>query len=289
LNNLYKTSVRQQELGDFAVLLLAVGVFRNAMEIQRAFHEGFSLLPNAIQDTAQLDMESESMSETFPATHKAMEYLRILCPENKEVARVSSLKSAILHHYHAIGILLSIPLGELFCYCGYRVTSTDIAHCETRLKAWFQQHGREARRMAFHASRLFAYIRHSNMHGYYEGRAMLIACQALWVYAATAGSILPVDGKDSTEDQSGHISTSLIRLDQPLTNQAEESWLQNGDEMRPYLAGVGSIVGAEGVSRLVQEGSRVMCASSTWPLSNVLGKCLRIYHQLRTGKSSLGG
>ena len=253
------------------------------MELQRAFREGFSLLPDIIQDTRS-NTASDAMSETFLATHKAMEYLRILCSKQEEVPRVSSLKSAILHHYHTIGVLLSIPLGELFCYCGYRVTSTDVSRCEMRLRAWIQQRGREARRVAFHASRLFGYIRHSNMYGYYEGRAMLIACQALWIYASISGSVSVINSENTTNGLD--VPTSTIRLDQPLTRQTEESWLKDGNTMRPYLAGVGSIIGVDGVSRLIQEGSRIMCSCSTWPLSDVLGKCLRIYHQIRVGKPS---
>lgn len=285
MNNLYNTGIRQQGLGDFAVLLLVVGVFRNASELRHAFQEGFCLLPSAMQGPTQSNGDAESMSEPFPATHKAMKYLRILCPDNEEVPRRSSLKSAIILHYHTIGILQRVPLGELFCFCGYRVTNTDITYCENRLKSWAQSRGREARQVAFHAGRVFATIRHSNMHGYYESRAMLVACQALWIFAATAGLSSSLDGENCVEDQNGQVPSSTIRLDQALSKQAEESWLQEGERMRPCLAGVGSIMGAEGVSRLIEEGSRVLCASSTWPLSNVLGKCLRIYYHVREGRS----
>ena len=256
------------------------------MEVRRALDEGSYLLPYCAQCRAQPGPKSYAMAETFPTTRKAMDYLRVLCPANEEVPSLSSLKSAIVHHYHAIGVLLRIPLGELFCYCGYRVTSTDIAHCETRLKAWVQRHGEEARQVAFHAGRLFASIRHSNLHYHYEGRMMLIACQALWIYAATAESTSLLNGEDQAELSTGRTSASSIRLDQALTREAEESWIRNGDQMRPCLAGVGSLHGAEGISRLVQEGSRVMCASSTWPLNVAQGKCLRIYHQVRSGSSA---
>ena len=74
-----------------------------------------------------------------------------------------------------------------------------------------------------------------------------------------------------------------MRLDKLSSGDADECWLKDGETLRPYLAGVGSILGAEGVARVVQEGSRVLCAPSPWPLSNVLGKCLRIYHQVRAG------
>jgi len=238
-----------------------------------------------MQDDPQQDPESESMPETFPGTRRAMEYLQILCPENEEVPRLSSLKSAILHHYHTIGILLGIPLGELFCYCGYRVTSADISHCQNRLRVWVQQRGREARQVAFHAGRVFAYIRHSNMYGYYEGRAMMVACLSLWIYGEMAG-LHPTPNSETTIDRIGHILTSTIRLDQHLSRQVEQSWVQNGAVMRPYLAGVGNILGADGVSRLVQEGSRVLCASCTWPLCDAMGKALRIFHKLRSGTGS---
>ena len=286
LDNLYHTHVRQQGLSDFAVLVLTVGVFRNAMEVRRALDEGAHLLPYFAQSTAQPAPVSYTMAETFHTTHKAMEYLRVLCPAEEEVPRLSSLRSAIVHHYHAIGILLRIPLGELYCYCGYRVTSTDISHCEARLNVWAQQHGEEVRQVAFHAGRLFAYIRRSNLHNHYEGRMMLIACQALWIYAATAQSSLSLDGQeDQTEYLTGRALVSSIRLDQALTREAVETWIRGGQQMIPCLAGVGSLQGAEGIARLVQEGSRIMMAASRWPLNIAQGRCLRIYHQLRSGSS----
>ncbi|OAL18164.1 hypothetical protein AYO22_10941 [Fonsecaea multimorphosa] len=284
LNNLYRTHVRQQGLGDYAILVLILGVFRNAAEVRRVLDEGCHLLPYFAQSKTQPAPVSYTRAETFPTIHKAMEYLRVLCPADEEVPRLSSLKSAILLHYHAVGILLRIPLGELYCYCGYRVTSTDIAHCEARLKVWAQQHGEEVRQVALHASRLFAHIRRSNLHYHYEGRMMLISCQALWIYTATAQSSLSLGGhKDQTEHPSGHGLSSSIRLDQGLTREAVEAWIRNGQQMVPCLAGVGSLQGVQGIARLIQEGSRIMMAASRWPLNIAQGRCLRIYHQLRSG------
>ena len=232
---------------------------------------------SGVQDPQQHNSGSVSISNTIPVAQKALEYLQILCSENEESSRLSPLKSTTKHHYHAIGIVLSVPLCELFCYLGYRVTSVDIARCRHTLRSWFQQHDREARQMALHAGKLFACIRQSNLHGYYEGRAMLIACLSLWIYS---------DNVRSPSDlPSERTIIPTIRLDQHLGKQIEETWLQDGTCMRAYLTGVGNIMKPDGVSRLIQEASRVLCASSIWPISDAQGKALQIFHKLRTSES----
>lgn len=211
-----------------------------------------------------------------------MEYLEILYPESGEMPTLSSLKSVTMYHYHVIGIILGLPLGELFCFCGFRVNSATMTLCHNRLRSWVKQCGREARQVVFHASRVFGHLRRSKFLGCYEGRAMMIACLSLWVYGKLAEiPLVPDNETDSYPD--GYFPTSTIRLDQNLSKQIEESWVQAGAGMRPYLAGVGNILGAQGVSRLIQEGSRVLCASSTWRISDVMGKSLRIFHKLQSG------
>ncbi|RFU35776.1 hypothetical protein B7463_g563, partial [Scytalidium lignicola] len=282
LKHLYRTKTRRHGLGDFAILLVVLGVFRSALELRNSIQEGFYFQSDVIHETPRHGSETESEPDIITGNRKAMEYLQILCPENEEVLRLSSLKSAVLHHYHTIGIVLGIPLGELFCYGGYRVTSLDISHCRNRLRVWVQQRGREARQVTLHASRVFADIRHSNMHGYYEGRAMLVACMSLWIYGEIAG-LHPSLSSQGVDNGSGHITTSTVRLDQHLSREVEQSWVEDGARMRPYLAGVGSILGSDGVCRFIQEGSRVLYASNRWPLCGVMGNALQIFHRHQSG------
>src|ERR1700677_1089922 len=216
LQNLYKTRSHRHGLSDVATHLLVMGVFRSAIQHRRSLQEGFDSQPSSTENNPRHNPGSDPLPETFPGTRKAMDYLQVLCWENEEMPRLSSLRSAIQHHYHTIGILLGIPLGELFCYSGYRVTSADISRCQNRLRNWVQQRGREARQVAFHAGRLFGYIRHSNMRGYYECRAMMVACQSLWIYGEMAG-LDPSLNSETAIDPNGQVSTSIIRLDQYLS------------------------------------------------------------------------
>lgn len=274
LSYLYKARIRRPGLSDYAILLLVLGVFRNALDLSRTSQDPLALQVNAIHAAEQGHTpKPESMPKISPTIHKAMEYLQILCPEDETSSRRTNLKTATLHHYHTIGIVLGIPLGELFCYLGYRVTSLDVARCQQRLKAWIQLNDQDARQVAFHAGRLFGHLRNSNMHGYWEGRAMFTACLSLWVYSENTGPEL------TNEEIS---SKPTIRLDQPLSGEIKQSWFQAGQEMRPALAGVGSISGPAGVTRLVQEGSRVLNMSSIWPICQVQGEALCIFHKLRS-------
>lgn len=47
------------------------------------------------------------------------------------------------------------------------------------LSIWFQQCGAEARQITFYVGWLFGYICNSDMHSYYEGRTLIIACLIL--------------------------------------------------------------------------------------------------------------
>ena len=282
LNQLYDNKTRRSELGDFAILLLVLGVFRDALDLWRSSRAGIGLHLNTTHDFHAPSPVSVSMPITSPVIQKAMEYLQILCPEREEISTRSSLKSAIFHHYHTIGVVLGIPLGELVCFLGYRVTSADISHCRDRLRAWVQNHDRDARQVVLHAGRLFARIRHSTMHGYWEGRAIFIACLSLWIYGEYSQHYSRAQHATNGDLVESN-PAATIRLDQYIEREAEQSWLQNGEGMRPCMAGVGGVLGTDGVSRLVQESSCVLSASSIWPISAVLGNALRIYHKLRSG------
>lgn len=77
-----------------------------------------------------------------------------------------------------------------------------------------------------------------------------------------------------------------FRLDRPLHEHLERTWECDGAEMRPYLAGVRSILGAKGVSRVIDERVRILRASNFWPVCNVMGRALTIFHKNRSGRHS---
>lgn len=258
-----------------------MGIFRGALQLRRSFQEGFYLQPgDTLGDTLSGTSPSASISKNFPGPGKAMQYLQILCTDDDATRAHSLLMSSILHHYHTIGILLGLSLGELFCYCGFRVTSEEISRCRGRLLSWVQQCDSEARQVAMHAGRLFGYIRQSNMRAYYESRAFMIACQSLWIF----GELSKLDPPASNISHKSRDDTDFptVRLDQCLSQEDEQAWILNGAGTRPYLAGVGCILGPDGVARLIQEGSRVLLASRTWAFAPVMGRALRIWHQFQS-------
>lgn len=254
--------------------MLVMGIFRDAMDMWRSSRSGLGAHLAAMEDPSQYPGESAFRQNPLAVAQRSLEFLQILCLRIEAIPHDGSLKSVLAHHCHAVGIAIRLPLSELFCYMGYRVTSIDIMHCRQRLKTWFSRYERDARQVALHAGQLFASIRQSRMHGYYEGRAMLIACLSLWAFGDNARSNILGEGVNIAP---------TYRLDDPSGPQIDESWLQDGAGMRPCLAGVGSIIGVDGVSRLINEGSRVLCSSSVWPISDVQGKALQIFHNLRRG------
>ncbi|KAL6901140.1 hypothetical protein GGI43DRAFT_422654 [Trichoderma evansii] len=285
LNKLYRTKTYSQGLGDFSTLLLVLGVFRAALRYRICLEDGFWSPPSFTGDGMQPNDILGMTQDTSQATSRAMEYLRILCSNIEDLPRLSSLKSAILMHYHSIGILLGISIGELFCYSGYRVSSDDILECQNRLRTWIRQRGGEARQVALHAGKLYGCIRHSNMHAYFEGRAMMVSCQALWIYGEISGVLEPQEIKRVLDE--GEISVSpTFRLDQKNSQHDEQTWIKQGALMRPYLAGVGCILGPDGAARLIQEVVRVLCAASTWGRCQAMGKGLQLLHRIRSSAAS---
>jgi hypothetical protein len=212
-----------------------------------------------------------------------MKYLQILCPV-EEVSRHTSLKSVMVQHYHVVVILMALDLGELFCYCGFRVTSEEITRCESRLRRWVHEQGAQARQVVLHAGRLFGFTRLSNRRGYFEARAFMIACQTLWIYGEMARPGLTSIG-GVPQGQGGESEVTVVRLDQ--YDQNDQAWIVDGATMRPYLAGVGCILDKDGVTRLIQEGTRVLRDTRTWGFAPVMAKALKVWHQLRSNGTSL--
>ncbi|KAL7917138.1 fungal-specific transcription factor domain-containing protein [Trichoderma austrokoningii] len=280
LNNLYRTKTYPQTFGDFSTLLLVLGVFRTALRYRNCMEDGFWSPPGSTGDGLQPDNMQYVTQETFPAS-KAMEYMQILCSGIEELPRLSSLKSAIIIHHHSIAILLGISIGELFCFSGFRVSSEDIIQCQNRLRAYIRQRGREARLVTLHAGKLYGCIRHSNMHAYFEGRAMQVACHALWIYGEICGESAHQD-VERVLDQGQVGVQPTFRLDQKNSQQDEQAWLEQGTSMRPYVAGVGCILGTDGVGRLIQEGVRILCADPTWGRCIAIGKALHLLHHIRS-------
>ncbi|PYH50082.1 uncharacterized protein BP01DRAFT_362086 [Aspergillus saccharolyticus JOP 1030-1] len=280
LEYLYKNLEPRRGLDDFAILLLMMAVFRQTVHYSRDCNSDQGSIYHSLTSPRQaLNYASERTSETFPG----VKYLQALCPERSDAQRSSYLRSVVIHHYHCMRILLLVPLRELFCYCGYRVTSVDIVYSKRRLRSWISQNDTEARLVALHASRLFGYIRNSNMYGYYEGRALMIACLALWIYSENSVQDSNNNNHLDISGQKKQTPGIPIRLDGQLDEDIKEDWLQGRPNMRPYLTGVGSLLDTKGTSRLVNEGARILCTSTIWPMCETCGKSLKLFYRLRCG------
>lgn len=283
LSYLYKNKIRRPGLGDFTTLLLLMGVFRAALQLRRGSQEALNLQLGNSDESPRSDLISKSLPKSFPGFLKIMDCLGVLSSDDGQLFNQTSLKATIQHHYHTMGILLGLSLAELFCYCGFRVTSEDVSRCRNRLRLWIHERSNESRRVAMHAGRLFGHMRRSNMHGYYEGRAMVIACQSLWIFGELTTSASPTQTQATQTNFNESTSLQTVRLDLPLSKQDEQAWILAGVNTRPYLAGVGCILGPEGVARLIQEGSRILYANRTWGFCRVMGKALKVWHQARSG------
>lgn len=278
---LYRNRALRQEMGELSILLLTMGVFMDAVQFQ-----GRADLSASADSTPDGRYPHKAQGFLPPAPQWATECLQILCPDSCTIGKGPSLKLVIYHHYHIICILLNLPFGELFCYGGWRVTSADISKCRNRLRLWVTECGEDARRVALHAGRLFGHIRSSDLNGYYESTTMLIACFTLCIYGEF-GALGPDAVQDHAITQLGNGDLgSVFRLDRAVAAGEVQQWLRAGSSMRPYLAGVGSIMGRDGAARIVDEGARIMCSSTAWRISGLLGESLRIYHELgsRTGR-----
>lgn len=275
LSYLYRNRVLRQEMGDLSILLLTTGVFMDAIQSRRTAD-----LSNLAGSTLDGRRPHNRQGSINSAPTWATECLQILFPDDYAIGKGPGLQAVIFHHHHVICILLNVPFGDLFCYSGWRATNADIIKCRNRLKLWVTECGEDARRVALHAGRLFGHIRSSDMNGYHEPTTMLIACLTLCIYAEFGG-VRPDAAQDHDITQLGNGDLgSVFRLDKAFAEGEMRQWLQAGSGMRPYLAGVGSILGRDGAARLVNEGAQILCSSTTWPLSGLLGKSLRLYHEL---------
>lgn len=158
-----------------------MGVFRDAIQARENKPLTLALPAATIQDNLFQAPASgrDPAAGQLADTRATITFLKILLPGHEDSSTSLCLKSVIQHHFHSIGLLLRMPLRELFCYCGYRVTDVDIQNCKNRVRLWIHQRGPKACQMAYHAGQLFGQTRNSGSYSYYEGRAMMIACLAL--------------------------------------------------------------------------------------------------------------
>lgn len=255
----YRFKTRRDGLGDFATLVLLLAVFGDVRLMQNR-------PPSAFSTTSSLELRS-GWVET------ALEYLDIICPDEQSPPTDPSLKPALMHHKHLIGLLMHISLRDVFCFSGWRVTLEDALKGRQRLKLWFVHNRNEARRAVLHAGRLFALLRTASAGGHYEPRGMLIACLMLWANAELVN--------DDANEYGACEKVVPIRLDRSLDKTAVQDWLDgHAAQARPYLAGVGAISGNTAAGQIVREGARIMESWKAWPIGHVMGVVMKIYHSM---------
>ena len=293
-------------MGHFACLLLTMGVYRQSVQLQHneSFGLGGDNPPNTFTEASfsPAYAAGSTLSGSRGATNRLYRLYHQQAVANLHGNSSPALGSALTDHYHITNVLLRVPSRDLFGYCGYRVNKSDMTDCSRRLRSWVKQRGPEAREAVFHASCLFSRIRDSGMLGYYEGRSLMIACIVLWVYSDATGR----QGREKEEEDMGsdtvitrrcqdrdqrftekeQVTVRPCRLDLIPDGVVDDIWIRGGAGLDPYLPGVGNIMGSDGVSRLIRETSRLLRTNACWPMYEVSGRALVIFHALRSGAES---
>ncbi|KAH6995762.1 fungal-specific transcription factor domain-containing protein [Ilyonectria sp. MPI-CAGE-AT-0026] len=230
LSYIYRTKRRPEGLSDFHTLILSMGVFRDANRLEN---------PSA--------------------------YLDILRQSDSPASQQSQMGRLAIQHNYLMALLLQIRARELFAFSGWRIDDAERAKSCFRLQRWGKERGSEARCAVFHAAKAFSCLRTYPTQGYHKTQCILLSTLMIWAYVDCCA---PRNVEPTVDYGANEARAITLRFDKcSLDDSMVEEWLRNGEKVRPYLAGVGSLEERGATTRLIKETVRLLTSDESWPLS----------------------
>ncbi|KAF4342270.1 hypothetical protein FBEOM_3782 [Fusarium beomiforme] len=205
--------------------------------------------------------------------HHAPIYLSIL-QQHAEVLPPTRLSGAVQSFSHLLSMFIYLPVRELYAFTGWRVSSSQRAINNTKLRTWIQSKT-EARASLMHACRAWSMIRNRKTGSQHETMGFLLAAVMIWAW-------IELGKKPEVEDLNLLVT---IRLDQGTDTL--KAWIAHDNDSRLYLGGVGCLWEEGASRRLIHESTKTL-EGFDWPLARALALNLREHYESYTDKSLQG-
>jgi hypothetical protein len=206
--------------------------------------------------------------------HDAPLYLNIL-QEHAKALSPTKLSSAMKSFSHLLSMFIYLPVRELYAFSGWRVSSSQRAITNTKLRNWIRSKS-EAQAALIHACNAWSMIRKRKTGAQHEAMGFLSAAMMIWAW-------IELGKRPEVEDLN---SLSTVRLDDD--NDLLKAWMTHNEDTRLYLGGVGCLWEEGASGRLVYESTNTLeCLD--WPQARVLAFTMRehykSFHQDNLNKS----
>lgn len=241
---LYRHNPVSENVGAFSFLLILFGYFRDMLFIQQAEDTGLLGLVNMHGE--RINRGSDGDSGVW----------KLLDPTRRPGS--NRVNSVTAQYYHMIGVVRHVPLKELRDFSGWRVTRLMQQGTRQKLMTWVSEHGENARKAALHAAILFQQCRCHSTLGYQEPGAILIAALALWMYNGS----LSGSHKES-------LGRPVLRLGDGSDQNDVLDWISDGEQARPFVAGVGNIHTPGNFSKVVNQAVNFLALLKEWQISQL--------------------
>lgn len=203
--------------------------------------------------------------------NRAPIYLGIL-QDHAKTLPPSRLSGAVESLSHLLSMLIYSPVQELYAFSGWRVDTAQRAIVHAKLRTWIQSKS-EARTALMHACNVWSMIRRSKTGAQHETMGFLVATLLIWAWIEL-GNRPEVDDMDLL---------LTVRLDKGKDHIKE--WINDNDERRLYLGGVGCLWDKGADRRLLHESTNTL-DSFDWPAAHTIASILRehyrSFHQVAT-------
>lgn len=202
-------------------------------------------------------------------------YLGIL-QDHAKTLPPSRLSGAVESLSHLLSMFIYSPVQELYAFSGWRVDTAQRAIVHAKLRTWIQSKS-EARTALVHACNAWSMIRRSKTGAQHETMGFLVATLLIWAWIEL-GNRPEVDDVDLL---------FTVRLDEGKDHMKE--WINNSEDRRLYLGGVGCLWDRGAGRRLLHESTNTL-DSFDWPAAQMVASILRehyrSFHQAATTSST---
>ncbi|KAL2071345.1 hypothetical protein VTL71DRAFT_12580 [Oculimacula yallundae] len=184
----------------------------------------------------------------------------------------SRLSGAVESLSHLLSMFIYSPVQELYAFSGWRVDTTQRAIIHAKLRIWIRSKN-EARTALIHACNAWSMIRKRKTGAQHETMGFLVATLLIWAW-------IELGNRPEVNDMDLLLT---VRLDEGKDHIKE--WINNNEDRRLYLGGVGCLWDKGAGQRLLYESTNTL-DSFDWPAAQVVASILRehykSFHQVAT-------
>lgn len=165
---------------------------------------------------------------------------------------------------HVLGILRRVSLKTLHRATGWQTNEDQMLRSRAKMRDFFRDRSREARRCLWHAACIFSATRSTRLLACYDTFSVMVSTCYLFCYSEFHPT------SHAQGDRLSHPARSLerepvMRLDRLHDRSSIEHWIQDATGNRPiHLTGIGLLEGLNPSARLLNDVGNTLSSQIAW-------------------------